>query len=133
MKASTLVQKLWNDCKSRRPKVFLLLIAAFFVVPPAISVAFHPPSTVSWSEAALTPSGLSPDPAKVKEPVVQVFAAPAFGRRSDATATSSPRVAASVASSRNCVAAPPWSRSRMTCSRRGTALVQELRIAVDRA
>jgi hypothetical protein len=61
--------------------VFVLLMAAFFVVPPAISVALHPPSTVSWSEAALTPTGLSPDPAKVREPVVQIFAAPAFGRR----------------------------------------------------
>ncbi|MDP2135137.1 MAG: DUF3750 domain-containing protein, partial [Sulfuritalea sp.] len=70
-----------NDCKSRRPKVFLLLMVAFFGVPPAISVALHSPSTVSWREAALTPSGLSPDPAKVREPIVQVFAAPAFGRR----------------------------------------------------
>ncbi len=59
----------------------MLLIAAFFVVPLVISVALHSPSTVPWNEAALTPTGLSPDPAKVREPVVQVFAAPAFGRR----------------------------------------------------
>ncbi|MBK9019066.1 MAG: DUF3750 domain-containing protein [Sulfuritalea sp.] len=32
-------------------------------------------------EAALTPTGLSPDPATVREPIIQVFAAPAFGRR----------------------------------------------------
>jgi hypothetical protein len=59
----------------------LLLFAAFFLVPLAVSIATHTPSPVPWYEASLATTGLAPDPALVREPVVQVYAARAFGWR----------------------------------------------------
>lgn len=59
----------------------MLLLLAFFVVPLAISIATHAPSTVPWYQASLESSGLAPDPAQVREPVVQVYSARAFGWR----------------------------------------------------
>jgi hypothetical protein len=59
----------------------LLLLAAFFLVPLAASIATHTPSPVPWYEASLAPTGLAPNPATVREPVIQVYAARAFGWR----------------------------------------------------
>lgn len=38
-------------------------------------------SPVPWTEAPMTPTGLAPDPAATREPVVQVYGAPAFSWR----------------------------------------------------
>jgi hypothetical protein len=59
----------------------LLLLVALFLVPLAISVASHPAPAAPWYAASRQSSGLAPDPAKVREPVVQVYAAPAYGWR----------------------------------------------------
>jgi hypothetical protein len=62
----------------KRPVLFLL---ALLLVPVAISVASHPPPSAPWYAASRQPTGLAPDPASVREPVIQVYAAPAFGWR----------------------------------------------------
>lgn len=59
----------------------LLLLVAFLMAPLAISIATHTPAAVPWYQASLESSGLAPDPAKVHEPVVQVYAARAYGWR----------------------------------------------------
>jgi len=62
-------------------KLALLLIAAFFLLPLAIGVATHESSSVPWHQASMAATGLAPDPATTPEPVVQVYAAKAFGWR----------------------------------------------------
>lgn len=64
-----------------RLKLALLLIAALFLVPLAISVATHESSPVPWHQASMSPSGLAPDPAQTPDAVVQVYAAKAYGWR----------------------------------------------------
>jgi hypothetical protein len=64
-----------------RPKLALLILAAFLLVPLAISVITHTPSAVPWYRASMEATGLAPDPANVPEAVVQVYAAKAFGWR----------------------------------------------------
>lgn len=59
----------------------MLLIVALLLVPVAVSVAMHTPSERPWHAASRESSGLAPDPAKVREPVVQVYAARAFSWR----------------------------------------------------
>jgi hypothetical protein len=59
----------------------LLLFLVLLVVPLAVSVATHAPPSLPWYQASLRSSGLAPDPARVREPVVQVYAARAYGRR----------------------------------------------------
>jgi hypothetical protein len=59
----------------------MLLILALFVVPLAISVATHTPTAATWQTATREPTGLSPDPATFREPVVQVYSARTFGWR----------------------------------------------------
>lgn len=59
----------------------MLLIVALLLIPVAVSVAMHTPSERPWYAASREPSGLAPDPAKVREPVVQVYAARAFSWR----------------------------------------------------
>jgi hypothetical protein len=59
----------------------LLLVIALLLVPLAISVASHPAPAAPWYAASRAPTGLAPDPASVHEPVVQVYAAPAYGWR----------------------------------------------------
>ncbi len=59
----------------------MLLIVALFVIPLAISVATHTPAAATWQTASRAPTGLAPDPATVREPVVQVYAARTFGWR----------------------------------------------------
>lgn len=59
----------------------MLLVLALFVIPLAISVATHTPAAATWQTASREPTGLSPDPAVVLEPVVQVYAARTFGWR----------------------------------------------------
>ncbi len=59
----------------------MLLIVALFVIPLAISVATHTPAAATWQTASREPTGLAPDPAKVREPVIQVYAARTFGWR----------------------------------------------------
>src|SRR5438128_9894077 len=51
------------------------------MAPLAISIATHTPAAVPWYQASLGSSGLATDPAKVREPVVQVYAARAYGWR----------------------------------------------------
>ncbi len=63
------------------PKYAVLLLVALLLVPLAVSVATHAPSEVPWYAASRAPSGLAPDPAAVREPVVQVYAARAFAWR----------------------------------------------------
>jgi len=66
------------------PKSFkcaLLLVVALFLVPLAISIASHPAPAAPWYAASRAPSGLAPDPTNVREPVIQVYAAPAYGWR----------------------------------------------------
>ncbi|MEO8137133.1 MAG: DUF3750 domain-containing protein [Betaproteobacteria bacterium] len=62
-------------------KLALLLIAAFLLVPLAISVATHESSRVPWHQASMASTGLAPDPATTPEAVVQVYAAKAFDWR----------------------------------------------------
>jgi hypothetical protein len=59
----------------------MLLVVALFVIPLAISVATHTPAAATWSTASREPTGLAPDPALFREPVVQVYAARTFGWR----------------------------------------------------
>jgi hypothetical protein len=59
----------------------MLLFAALFIVPLAISVATHTPAAATWSTASREPTGLAPDPVLFREPVVQVYAARTFGWR----------------------------------------------------
>jgi hypothetical protein len=51
------------------------------LVPLAISVAIHTPAGVPWYKASLESSGLAPNPTTVRESVVQVYAARAYGWR----------------------------------------------------
>src|SRR5262245_50300811 len=62
-------------------KPTMLLLVALFVVPIVISIATHTPTAATWYAASREPTGLTPDPAIVREAVVQVYAAPTFGRR----------------------------------------------------
>jgi hypothetical protein len=64
-----------------KARLTVLLILALFVVPLAISVATHQPAAATWQTASRAPTGLAPDPAAVREPVVQVYAARTFGWR----------------------------------------------------
>jgi len=59
----------------------MILVIALFVIPLAISVATHTPAAATWYTASREPTGLAPDPALFREPVIQVYAAPAFGWR----------------------------------------------------
>jgi hypothetical protein len=59
----------------------MLLVIALFVVPLAISVATHTPAAAPWYSASREPTGLAPDPATFREPVVQVYAARTYGWR----------------------------------------------------
>ena len=59
----------------------VLLVLALFVIPLAISVATHTPTAATWQTATREPTGLSPDPATFREPVVQVYSARTFGWR----------------------------------------------------
>jgi hypothetical protein len=59
----------------------VLILLAFFVLPLAASIALHTPTTNPWYQASMAASGLAPDPALVKEAVVQVYAARAYGWR----------------------------------------------------
>ncbi|MCZ7566062.1 MAG: DUF3750 domain-containing protein [Burkholderiales bacterium] len=62
-------------------RLMLLAIAVLFFAPLAASMAMHPPADVPWYAASRAPTGLAPDPTLVREPVVQVYAARAFGWR----------------------------------------------------
>lgn len=62
-------------------KYALLLLVALLLVPLAVSVASHAPPTAPWYAASRAPTGLAPDPATVREAVVQVYSAPAYGWR----------------------------------------------------
>lgn len=59
----------------------MFLVAALFIIPLAISVATHTPAAATWYTASREPTGLAPDPALFREPVVQVYAARTFGWR----------------------------------------------------
>jgi hypothetical protein len=59
----------------------LLLVLALFLLPLALSVASHPAPAAPWYAASRAPTGLAPDPATVREPVIQVYAASAYGWR----------------------------------------------------
>jgi hypothetical protein len=62
-------------------RLTMLLVLALFVVPLAISVATHQPAAATWHTASRAPTGLAPDPAAVRDAVVQVYAARTFGWR----------------------------------------------------
>jgi Protein of unknown function (DUF3750) len=62
-------------------RALVLIIVALILLPLAISAATHAPSTVPWYAASRAATGLAPDPALVREPVVQVYAARTFGWR----------------------------------------------------
>jgi hypothetical protein len=62
-------------------KRLVLIVLALILLPVAISAATHAPAAVPWYAASRAPTGLAPDPATVREPVVQVYAARAFGWR----------------------------------------------------
>ena len=64
-----------------KPGRIVLLVVALFVIPLAISVATHTPAAATWYTASREPTGLAPDPALVREPVVQVYVARTFGWR----------------------------------------------------
>jgi hypothetical protein len=59
----------------------MLLIAALFIIPLAISVATHTPAAATWSTASRAPTGQAPDPASFRGPVIQAYAARTFGWR----------------------------------------------------
>lgn len=62
-------------------KRMLLIAVALFVIPLVISVSTHTPAAATWYTASRESSGLAPDPALVREPVIQVYAARTFGWR----------------------------------------------------
>ena len=66
---------------SSKLKLALLLIAAFLLLPLAISVASHESQQVPWHQASMAGTGLAPDPAKTLDAIVQVYAAKTFGWR----------------------------------------------------
>lgn len=68
-----------------RPLLSLVLVLGLFVLPLAISLGNHTPSAVPWYQASLARSGLAPEPAEVREAVVQVYAARAYGWRGAAS------------------------------------------------
>lgn len=59
----------------------MLVLLVLLFVPVAVSLAVNSPGETAWYAASRAPTGLAPDPAKVREPVVQVYAARTFGRR----------------------------------------------------
>jgi Protein of unknown function (DUF3750) len=59
----------------------LLLLFALLFLPLAVSVASHTPPSAPWYAASRESSGLAPDPGSVRDAVVQVYAAPAYGWR----------------------------------------------------
>jgi hypothetical protein len=59
----------------------VLIVLALLFVPVAVSLATHAPGEHAWYAASRAPTGIAPDPAAVREPVVQVYAARTFGRR----------------------------------------------------
>jgi Protein of unknown function (DUF3750) len=69
-----------NSMKAKRT-MLMLLVVALFVAPIAISVATHTPTAATWYAATREPTGQAPDPAVLREAVVQVYAARTFGRR----------------------------------------------------
>jgi hypothetical protein len=62
-------------------RLAVLILLALLVVPVAVSVAMHAPAQQPWYAASRAPTGLAPDPAEVREAVVQVYAARAFAWR----------------------------------------------------
>jgi hypothetical protein len=59
----------------------MLIALLLFIVPVAVSVAMHAPAQQPWHAASRAATGLAPDPDKVNEAVVQVYAARAFAWR----------------------------------------------------
>jgi hypothetical protein len=59
----------------------MLFVLALFLLPLALSVASHPAPAAPWYAASRESTGLAPAPARVREPAVQVYAAPAYGWR----------------------------------------------------
>jgi hypothetical protein len=64
-----------------KKRLAVLILLALLVVPVAVSVAMHAPAQQPWYAASRAPTGLAPDPAEVREAVVQVYAARAFAWR----------------------------------------------------
>lgn len=63
-------------------RTMLLAVAiALFVAPIVISVATHTPAAATWYAASRAPTGLAPNPALAREPIIQVYAARTFGWR----------------------------------------------------
>lgn len=62
-------------------RAMLFAIAVLFLAPLAVSMAMHPAADVPWYAASRAPTGLAPDPTTIGDPVVQVYAARAFGWR----------------------------------------------------
>jgi hypothetical protein len=61
---------------------FALFLLGLFVVPVLASSCLPDPrGGVPWYQARRDPTGLAPDPAKTREAVIQVFAAPAVSWR----------------------------------------------------
>lgn len=67
--------------KRRGVKLFLLIVAAWVLIPLVISYLRYTPPQWSWSEAPRNSSGLAPDPASHPEAIVQVYTAKAFSWR----------------------------------------------------
>ena len=62
-------------------KMVLAALILLFLLPSGLYYAIYVPPAKSWWSARTDPSGLSPDPARHPEAVVQVFVARAFGWR----------------------------------------------------
>jgi len=64
-----------------RKRTLVLLILAVIVGMAAFQVHKNRASARDWRTASFEPVGLAPDPANVREPVIQVYAARAWGWR----------------------------------------------------
>jgi hypothetical protein len=67
--------------RKQRMKLFVLILAAWILIPVAVSFARYSAPQWSWSNAPRGSAGLAPDPSVNREAIVQIYVARAFSWR----------------------------------------------------